>query len=226
MQLIQTLCAVAIITTFAPPLVSNASAETGGSPSSAEKKNYELSTLIKKMMGYNSYLQYKSVVKNIASITPKEIYANKDLVPDVVLDSLKIYAGKIPIYVKGKRFLGENMSGRDLWTIYVAGPNAVVSTVYITSEEAVALSGGASYFKNAGLKIEPLICDGESTNSNYRAYYKVYVTGKDSANLSISKSSGSGGTWYSYGLSWGDIKVSDLGLDNQRATVGTCGITD
>jgi len=211
-------CRIKYVVLFALMFATYSSA---AKPLPEEKIKYELSSVIQELAKYESYLQFKSIVKGIRVASQKE--QEPPSFPGNYLKYSKIYIGEIPIYVNGKRFLAENMSDQYSWTVYVAGSQVDAYDVYILSRESVRndLLGGASYFNKAGLKLEPLICNSSDTNTNYNAYYKIHGT---NIVLNISKSTGSNGVWYSYGISWAGIKVADI--DEDSVIGSSCGITD
>jgi len=212
-------CRIKYVVLFALMFATHYSA---AKPLPEEKIKYELSSVIQELAKYESYLQFKSIVKGIRVASSKEQEPSFSF-PSIYLGYSKIYIGEMPIYVNGKRFLAENMSDQYSWTVYVAGSQAGASNVYISSRESVRhdLLGGASYFNKAGLTLEPLICNSSDTNTNYNAYYKIHGT---NIILNISKSTGSSGVWYSYGISRLGIKVADL--DEDSVIGSSCGITD
>ena len=224
-----------LVALFVALLVSTtvSSQQTGGT--ALDVGRFELSSVVKSLMidragrdGFHGdYLYFKSLLSGLHLLTEQELrkpspesFAGN---PD---EYLYVYEGKMPLYVKGQRFLAENMEDRYLWSVHVAGPKAFVSSVFIRSEKPVArqASGGANYFANSGLKLDPLTCESPGqTSANYTAFYRVSAPNKNSLILGISKSTGSGGVWYSYEIAWYGIKPSKLGPE---VTIGLCQIAD
>jgi len=198
----------------------------------SDSKIYELSSTINSMMidasshdRFREYFYFKSFVKDIRLLTLQELTTpSPEYFPSNPRKYYYVYAGKIPLYVSGKRFLAENMEDQYLWTIYIAGSKGYVSKVYIKSGSTVdpSLSGGEQYFIHAGFKLELLSCKSMGSE-NYGTYYKAYAPNKQPIILGISKSAGSGGTWYQYEISWEEIKISDL---DQQWVIGFCDIHD
>jgi hypothetical protein len=196
---------------------------------------YELSTVVKSLMVSTStktgfqgdYLYFKSLLSGIRLLSTKEINTpSPGSFPGNADDYLHIYEGKLPLFIKGQRFLAENMEDKYLWSAHFAGPQAYVSSVYIRSEKPVVprIGAGASYFSAAGLKLDALSCEKlGGSNTNYSAYYRVSAPSKYPIVLGISKSTGSGGVWYSYEIAWYGVKAASLG---KEAVLGMCDIVD
>lgn len=197
-------------------------------PLNSEKSKFELANVVRGLLvdkgsSGTQYLDLKKLVRNLHYFTNDEnAKAGSTFFPGDYNRYGKIYRGEIALFVNGKRFLGENMEDQYSWIVYVAGPNAAPSTLYITSDKTVAASGGPSYFRKAGLTLQPIACSSVS-GGNYDGYFIVSAPGKRSAILQIRESSGSGGSWYSYGLFWDGLLTNDLPKDME---VGDCAIND
>lgn len=214
---------------------TGAQSQSTGNATTQDVGRFELSSIVKGLMidksgrdGFRGdYLYFKSLLTEIHLLSDQELRkASPESFSGNPADYLYIYEGKMPLFVKGRRFLAENMEDKYLWSVHVAGPKAFVSSVYIRSEKPVArdASGGAAYFTGSGLKLDPLSCESPGkTNNNYTALYKVSAPNKHPVLLSISKSTGSAGVWYSYELAWSGIKTSKLGPET---IVGECEIVD
>lgn len=159
----------------------------------SDKKQYELSTLVKDLMSVQSYIDLKNYVRNIKRSK----------------DHKHKYQGEIPLYANGERIVVENMEDNYRWKVFIGGSNAAPDYIDFSNEEST--SGQpimADYFRKAGFKLTPVACKylgigGES------ALYEVNYPGKPPVMLMIEVSMGSGGAWYSYTVYW-NSKERDL----------------
>lgn len=197
----------------------------------SESPKFELATVVRNLMydktakgGFRGdYLYFKSLLTNLHSLTDRErLTPSWESFPDRPGDYGKIFAGKMPLLVRGRQLLAENMEDQYLWTVYVAGPNAGVSNMFIRSDMTVVQPAGQTYFTESGLTLDLITCD-KHDSQNYSAYYRVSAPTKHALVLGISKSTGSGGIWYSYEIAWDGIKTDRLGKD---AVIGLCNIDD
>lgn len=212
-------------------LATAASVAQGAAPPS-QIERYELASVVKSLMidrektGFRGdYLSFKSMFSPLREVEgATRRVAGPESFPGKEADFFYIYEARIPLYVRKERLLAENMKDEYLWRVFVAGPRAAPSNVYIMSQWPVGQPAGATYFNAQGLKLDVVSCEklgGSSTN--YNAYYKVSAPGKFPLLLGISKSTGSGGVWYSYEITWYGIKASSLG---NEAEIGLCQVND
>lgn len=135
----------------------------------------------------------------------------------------KIYVGKMQLKVNGKQFLAPSMEDNPAWQVSIAGSNAGPNVVFIQGDQVnYKLRSGPTYFRKAGLKLEPLGCDYMNAG-NYDGFFKVTAPGKQAVILGISASSGSAGQWYSYSVFWNDFSPSYL---PEGSRIGECAIKD
>jgi hypothetical protein len=188
--------------------------------SAAELSSTIKNLLLNKDSGAQDFMVLKKHAKNIKFMSGSEAMQGDRSYPGA--NYSKIYRGEMQLEVGGKPFMLPTMEdARQNWTVYIAGPNANADVLFIRGDQ-VASPGGASYFRGAGLTLLPLACKVIDPN-NYEAFYTVQVAGKHPAVLQISKSTGSAGVWYSYGLYWIGPPVKDLPQD---VLVGECAVKD
>jgi hypothetical protein len=135
----------------------------------------------------------------------------------------------MPLYLNGERFISENMEDHYNWAVFIGGPMALPSRVVITTEEAAGYQASLneSYFRNAGLQVETLTCSGY-TLMNSKIWYKIKASGKQPLYLDVGTSTGSGGTFYTFEISWDPVSIGDavvldqVGKPYYYATLGSC----
>ncbi len=198
-------------------------------------KSFELASLIKQLMvnsaasGTNkdSYLELKKLFGSLREANANDLQPiGNETFPGNGAEFFRIYQTRADIQIKGVPLAEDNLKNDSSWRIWVAGPKAMATNVYIRSENAVNANtnAGASYFAANGLTLDPIVCHSiEGSARNYSAYYKVTALGKRPVLLGISASTGSGGTWYSYEVTWFALKASRI---DQAAEVGLCNVKD
>lgn len=193
-------------------------------------KTYELAHLIKQLMvstdpvsSKDSYLEMKEVFGKLKQAEPSDLApTGNETFPRSETDFFYIYQGRVNLLAKGKPLATDRMQDNPSWRVWVAGQKALVTNVWLMSENSAKAKGGPSYLRSQGLTLDPLACQAVN-GGNYSAYYKVSAPGKRPAILEISASSGSGGTWYSYQVTWFSIKASELAPESE---IGLCKIDD
>lgn len=191
----------------------------------AEQVKYELANVVKGLMSDKTarspdYLFFKKYVRNMTLVSAKQA-PGPDSFPGNVKDYGKVYRGEMPLNVNGKRFLAENMVDKYSWVVYVAGSNVQPDVLYVKGDPVIS-SGGQSYFIKAGVQLQPIACN-VIDSQNYEGYYFASTPRKSPIVLQISKSTGSGGVRYSYGVFLNGFPVKDL---PQTTDIGECGIKD
>lgn len=212
-------------------LASNGHAQTVPSVQS-ENARYDLAGLVKRLMldrdpkGFRGdYIALKSVIGPLQQVTEADLRKpDPEYFPGNASNFFYIYETRIPLYARGRRLLAENMSDQYQWKVFVAGPRAMPTNIYIRSQWPVAHPAGASYFTSHGLTLDPIVCEKlGGSEANYNAVYKVRAPGKHPLLLTISKSTGSGGVRYSYEVTWFSISAASL---PREAEVGLCQVSD
>jgi hypothetical protein len=167
----------------------------------------------------------KSMIGPLKPVTDADLRKpDPESFPGKASNFFYIYEARIPLYARGRRLLAENMNDEYQWKVFVAGPRAMPTHVYIRSQWPVAQPAGAAYFTSQGLTLDPIVCESfGGSDANYNAIYKVSATGKHPMLLRISKSTGSGGIRYSYEITWFSISAASL---SREAEVGLCQVTD
>lgn len=172
--------------------------------------------------GYIEFLKFRPYLANTAYVSVAEAAAPNDKrFPGPPLKYPKIYRGTINLHANGKRLLADSLDGPGAWTAYVAGPNPGATAMYLLGDQ-VAVDAGPSYFRKAGVVLQPVVCD-RIDAGNYDATYFASVSGSRPAVMQISKSTGSAGVWYSYALFWSDFQIGALKPD---LTLGDCNVID
>jgi hypothetical protein len=212
-------------------VTSTCSAQPAGS-SQAENLRFDLAGFVKRLMpdrdsrGHSlDYLALKQVFGSLQQVTETDLrQAGPEAFPGKPSDFFYIYATRIPLYVRGRHLTAENMPDERKWKVYIAGPRAMPTNVYFVSEWPVAQAAGASYFSSQGLAIDAIACERlGGSDANYTALYRVAAPGKRPLLLRVEKSTGSGGIWYRYELTWFSVSAATL---PREAEVGLCQIKD
>lgn len=185
----------------------------------AEKNKYELANVIKGLMINNGaddfeYTDLKKYSKGneyyIDNISDRPTYNGK---PYRTEEYSLNYKGKMPLYIRGLRFIRENMEDDNLWNVEISGSHAKPMKFYFFSiKPEINLSGGPKYLKQNGIKLKTIACVID-TPLNYLVFYRASARGKQSIILEVMASSGSGGTWYSYGIHWTDYILNHFPSD-------------
>jgi hypothetical protein len=163
---------------------------------SDEIRRYDVAAVIRRLLpapnapvGYLDFKRWVSKIVEVDGNTLGEPYRTNSYT----------YRGEIPLYAGGRRILSENMRDQYQWTITFSGARAGPGLVRIHSDASTndATMPGATYLRRAGLTLRPQACE-EMGSGNYSRYYLIAAPGKAPALLQISKSTGSGGVWWSY----------------------------
>lgn len=193
-------------------------------------KSIELADLLKQLMAStaqtsskDSYLEMKDVFGKIQKAEPSDFAPNGyETFPKSSSDYFYIYHGRINLLAKGKPIAADRMQEDASWKVWIAGPKAMVTNVWLSTDHAANTKAGPKYFRSQGLTLESISCS-RINGGNYSALYKVSAPSKRPILLEIGASSGSGGTWYTYQATWFSIKASELPQD---ADIGLCEVDD
>jgi len=193
-------------------------------------KNIELTDLLKQLMvstgavsSKDSYLEMKGIFGKLQKAEPSDLApSGYETFPKNSNDYFYIYHGRINLLAKGKPIATDRMEEDASWKVWVAGPKAMVTNVWLRSDNASNTKAGPKYLKSKGLILEPISCS-QVSGGNYTALFKASAPGKRPILLEIGASSGSGGTWYAYQAAWFSMKASELPQD---AAIGLCEVDD
>lgn len=195
----------------------------------ADASKLELATVIKIMMPAKNgpgfgYLDAKKFARNFRQLSQREAVANSEYFPGEFPRYGQVLRGEMELYVGGTRFLVENMQDQYTWPVFIAGPRAAPTSLFIRGDRPVGSNGGPNYFRKNGVELVPVVCNKlDGSNNNYESVFIASAPGKQTIVLQINKSTGSGGTWYNYGVHWGGLLARDLPKD---ASIGECDIKD
>jgi hypothetical protein len=194
-----------------------------------EMKSTELADVIRQLMvsakqtsTKDSYIEMKAIFGKL------RLAESGDLAPNGMETFLKnndyfyIFHGRINLLANSRPIAQDRMQDDASWKVWVVGPKAMVTDVWLRTNNAASSSAGPRYLRSKGLTLEPLSCS-QLNASNYSAIYKVSAPGKRPILLDILSTSGSGGTWYSYHATWFSLKASDLAPE---ASIGLCEIDE
>jgi hypothetical protein len=196
----------------------------------ASEKRVELVDLLKQLMvnvgkaaPKDSYLEMKGIFGKLQKAEPSDLAPKgNETFPGDGANYFYIYQGRIDILANGKPLATDRMQEDASWQVWVAGPKAMVTNVWLRTEHAADAKAGPKYLRSKGIALEPISCS-QLNGGNYTALYKASAPGKRPILLEVSASSGSGGTWYSYQATWFSIKASQLPTD---AEIGLCEVIE
>jgi len=180
-------------------------------------KEYELSEVIRAVLvdrpkpdeglattAFRDYNFFKKYVRDIQFhsetwCTPAAAAPCDSKGSETMRGNPKVYIGKLGLLINGKRSIAENPEDKYDWTAYVGGPMVGATDFELASEKPGGV--GADYFRAAGFSLYPVACHNPGgAAGNYDAAYIIVAPGKIQAILTIRASTGSGGSWYQYGL--------------------------
>lgn len=137
------------------------------SATASDTERYELASLVKGMMvsrdktGFRAdYLSFKPLFASLRELSPaNRRAAGTESFPGKEADYFYIYEARIPLFVRKRRLTAENMKDEYLWSVFIAGPRAAPSNVFIKSQWPVGQAAGASYFSSQGLDLAAMACE-------------------------------------------------------------------
>lgn len=194
------------------------------------EKRVELAELFKQLMvnvgttdSKDSYLEMKRIFGKLQKAEPGDLAPKgNETFPSDSTNYFYIYQGRMDILANGAALATDRMQEDASWQVWVAGPRAMVTNVWLSTEHAADAKAGPKYLRSKGIALEPISCS-QIDGGNYTALYKASAPGKRPLLLEVSASSGSGGTWYSYQATWLSIKASQLPAD---AEIGLCEVIE
>jgi len=193
-------------------------------------RSVELSDLLRQLMvptgkapSKDSYLELNGVFGKLTRAQPSDLAPNgNETFPKDRSDYYYIFHGRINLLAQGKPVATDRLAEDASWKVWVAGPKAMASSVWLASDNASNRDAGPKYLRSRGIVLEPVACS-QIGRGNYTAIYHANAPGRRPILLEVTASSGSGGKWYSYHVTWFSMKASELPKD---AEVGLCDVDD
>jgi hypothetical protein len=157
----------------------------------------------------------------LKSMKPNEVGGQgEDQFPRKPSGYAQFLKGSALLTVNGRPVATDRTGKAGSYVVWIAGPNAAPSDLWLRSDLASSESAGPRYLRSKGIKLETIACEKEG-KGNYTALFRASVAGSKPALLEITESTGSGGTWFSYRLRWKSVSPADL---PDQAEVGLCDV--
>lgn len=192
-------------------------------------KSIELADLLKQLMlsdkptdNKDSFLKMKDIFGQLKQAESNDLTSGYESFPANGNDFLYIYHGRVTLLAGGRPIATDRMENDNSWKVWLAGPRTDVVGLWLSTENSSAGKAGPLYLKSKGIILDAIACDYMS-GGNYTAWYKASVPSKKPMLLEITASSGSGGTWYTYHVTWFSITASKLPKNSQ---IGLCEIRE
>jgi hypothetical protein len=129
-------------------------------------KTVELADLIKHLMvntgqtsSKDSYLEMKAVFGKMQKAEPSDLAPHGyETFPKDSNDFFYIYHGRVNLLVKGKPIAADRMQEDASWKVWLAGPKAMVTNVWLRTDNSSNTKAGPNYFRSKGLILDAISC--------------------------------------------------------------------